>query len=1163
MTHEQRTQLIEAYAQRIRGVLDDLLPKSPNESDFRREIDKVLDAFCTEAKIDTHLHTEYKLARGRADAVFNRLIIEYKRPGVLGDSLEHSGTQSAVRQLKKYLTDLAKKERHELARLAGVVFDGCYLVFVRYRDGNFAVEHPLPATRESLERWLTWLASTASGIALTPENLTRDFGIEQLRTQRILRALFDGLNTALRRDAQNYPAHPMVDNLFRQWQTFFSQSIDYSEAFGGRKLEPLQKWARKAGIDIKSADEAERLFFVMHTHFALLAKLLGYLAVSRLLAPGFGASPLGSWLGDSNTLQQRLHDLESGGVFRQLGIVNLLEGDFFAWYLYAWDDNIERALRGILQRLDEYDPTTLALVPEETRDLFKQLYHYLLPREIRHNLGEYYTPDWLALHLLQRTAPELFETPTPEFESQLRQRVLNTRFLDPACGSGTFLVLLIARLRELGRDLLIPENELLDAILHNVVGFDLNPLAVLTARVNYLLAIADLLPHRKRDIALPVYLADSIRTPAQGHDLYSHDAYTFPTAVGAFEIPAALCRVGVFDRFCDLLEACVTTETTPDAFVQRVEKELAPEGWDGHAAKRVKTVYDRLRTLHQQGMNGLWARLLKNNFAPLTVGPFDYIVGNPPWINWEHLPDAYRDDTKHLWERYQLAGTYKGGRPRLGAVKVDISTLMTYVVADALLKDGGKLGFVITQSVFKTAAGAGFRRFELPEQHRQKRPLKVLYVDDMVELQPFEGASNRTAVLALQKGQPTHYPIPYTVWRKVEGARFSYDSTLDEVLAATQRFECHAEPVEPSDSTSQWLTAHPAALNAIRKVLGKADYKAHEGVNTGGANAVYWVQKTYTHPNGDVVVQNITEGAKIKVEQVSMTVEPDLLYPLLRGRDVQRWHAQPSAWIIVPQDPNNPSRAYPEAKLQVDYPKTYAYLKRFEKGLRNRSGYKQILSRREQEFYGLMDIDHYTFAPWKVVWTRIGRIQAAVVSSSAGKVVIPQETITLVPCDSPEEAHYICAIVNSAVFQFAAESYSQKGGKSMGTMHLLDHIHIPCYDPNNAVHRRLAELSMQAHQLMGGAPSQSGGLSVEQAKAAIQYIEQHRRRGGPLQQKADEIISALQAVQPGIAQLEAIEAEIDQLAAQIWGLTEQELTAIQQSLSQEVEDDSTDSGEGL
>jgi hypothetical protein len=36
---------------------------------------------------------------------------------------------------------------------------------------------------------------------------------------------------------------------------------------------------------------------------------------------------------------------------------------------------------------------------------------------------------------------------------------------------------------------------------------------------------------------------------------------------------------------------------------------------------------------------------------------------------------------------------------------------MTYVVADGLLKSGGKLGFVITQSVFKTAGGGrGFRQ---------------------------------------------------------------------------------------------------------------------------------------------------------------------------------------------------------------------------------------------------------------------------------------------------------------------------------------------------------------------------------------------------------------------------------------------------------------------
>ncbi|MFS8808399.1 hypothetical protein NW837_13195, partial [Synechococcus sp. R6-10] len=317
------------------------------------------------------------------------------------------------------------------------------------------------------------------------------------------------------------------------------------------------------------------------------------------------------------------------------------------------------------------------------------------------------------------------------------------------------------------------------------------------------------------------------------------------------------------------------------------------------------------------------------------------------------------------------------------------------------------------------------------------------------------------------------------------------------------------------DSTSQWLTAHPAALNAIRKVLGKADYKAHAGVYTGGANAVYWVQKTYTHPNGDVVVQNITEGAKIKVEQVSMTVEPDLLYPLLRGRDVQRWHAQPSAWIIVPR--LKPQQVIPLSEMQVKFPKTYAYLKRFAPTLLQRKdAITQGALKRGEPFYFYGAVDDYTFAPWKVVWTRIGSIQAAVVSSVSSddeKVVIPQETITLVPCNSSEEAHYICAIVNSVVFQFAAESYSQKGGKSMGTMHLLDHIRIPRYDPNNPVHREFADLSRQAHVIVA--------------------------RGDT-------------------ARLGQVEKKIDELAAQVWGLTESEMDAIRQSLQTTDSDENND-----
>lgn len=49
------------------------------------------------------------------------------------------------------------------------------------------------------------------------------------------------------------------------------------------------------------------------------------------------------------------------------------------------------------------------------------------------------------------------------------------------------------------------------------------PLAVTAARVNCVLAIADRLPHRRREVEIPVYLADSILAPARGKDLFAQN----------------------------------------------------------------------------------------------------------------------------------------------------------------------------------------------------------------------------------------------------------------------------------------------------------------------------------------------------------------------------------------------------------------------------------------------------------------------------------------------------------------------------------------------------------------------------------------------------------------------------------------------------------------
>jgi len=1103
--------LIKTYAQKLFETCQTLAPQKPSEAEFRRPIDNLLEEFAQKAGLGPLLRVERTLTgRGRADAVLNRLVIEYEQPGKLSPNLTDTATAHAVDQVKRYLASLAKEDRHQLTRLAGIAFDGQYIVFVRYYAGKFQIERPVEANLPALQRLLQWLSGTGPGIALTAHNLHRDFAMEELRTQKILHALYKGLQNAL-------PHHPMVQSLFQQWRLFFSQSIDYTEAFGGNKLEPLKKWVGKAAITIQTANEAEQFFFVLHTYFALLLKLLAWLTLSKHMGLKLGLPVLGELRSaDSYTLKARLQDdLESGGLFRKYGLANLLEGDFFTWYLYAWNPAIEEALQTLLGRLDEYDPASLSIYPEESRDLFKKLYHALLPREIRHNLGEYYTPDWLAEYLLRKVDETFFADPTPDTELILKDKLAKTRWLDPACGSGTFLVLLIARYRELGHHLFLPEAKLLHYITQNIVGFDINPLAVLTARVNYLLAIADLLPHRKGEITIPVYLADSVQTPASGETLFTAHTIRFETAAGTFHIPRTVCQPGSFDRFCNLLEESIIQHLSPPTFVARLTKQLPDLPWTPADTETLQTTYHHLQKLHQEGKDGIWARLLKNLFAPLTLGQFDYIVGNPPWINWEHLPDGYRQSTKPVWERYGLF-PHGGMDTILGKGKKDISMLMTFTVMDGLLRAGGKLGFIITQSVFKTAgSGQGFRRFRIPQPNNQFVPLQVLHVDDMVALQPFEGASNRTAVMVLKKGEPTTYPVPYTLWRKKKGVRFTYDSSLAEVLSATVRLNFAAEPVDPNDSTSPWLTAHPHALKAVRKVLGQSDYKAHEGVNTGGANGVYWVEIIDRRPDGLVLVRNLTQGAKVKVPEVVEAVEPDLLYPLLRGRDVQRWKAQPSACILMVQDPEK-RRGYSEEWLQENYPRTYGYLKRFEEVLRKRAAFKRYFTRKDKNnrivetgpFYSMFDVGPYTFAPWKVVWTRVANdITAAVVGHAnvAGepKPVVPIETATLVDFTDFTEAHYFCAVVNSCPWRLVIVSTAVHGTGGFGSPNVLEKARIPRFDPGNPVHIRLAELSKEAHAAAARGDAQG---------------------------------------------LRAIEAEIDQQAAKVWGLSAAELRAVQESL---------------
>ena len=1062
--------------------LQDAARAGGTEADFRREAARILEDATREVNLAIMPRDEFSVARGRVDSVYNRLILEYKRPGVLAPRVGASVNKAAIQQVKGYIQDVATRERREAHRLAGVVTDGLFFIFVRRVGEGWADAEVLPVSEASVERFLRTLFALSAGVALVPENLVTDFGPGTWRARRAVRALYSALGN---------DGPPLVQKLFDQWRTFFCEATDYREWAG--RIESKKEFRSFVGgmsLDPAHCDPA-RVFYAIHTYYALLIKLVAAMAVARFAGGKTGS--LGALVSqDGPELRGQLSSLERGGLFREYGIRNFLEGDFFGWYLAAWDSSVEEAVGTLATRLADYDPGTLELAPENARDLLKKLYHNLLPREIRHDLGEYYTPDWLAERLIIQTLGDAdLGDPTK-------------RVLDPACGSGTFLVILIKHIKERAARKGMSPGHVLELILKNVVGIDLNPLAVTAARTNFLIALGDLLKARTGEVNIPVYQADSILAPSQGMGLYDGNAYPLKTSVGLFKIPVAFAERDRMDALSNVLDEAVEAGVHEDSFVSRLASVAQLDAEELCAGEDdLRRLYQQLRGLHEEGLDGVWARIIKNAFAPLFLEPCHYVVGNPPWVNWENLPDEYRLDTKPLWEHYGLF-PHRGMDTILGKGKKDISMLMTYVAADRYLRRGGKLGFVLSQSLFKTSgAGQGFRGFVLPD----KTPFGPLAVDDMVELNPFEGASNRTVVAVFAKGHAVRYPVSYQYWKKRalgRGSSIGFDSAYEEVTKEKVTYRTwSASPVDPSDETSAWVTARRKALEALRKVLvpSRSRYKAWAGSYTGGANAVFWVEIIGTRPDGLAIVSNLTEGARREVPRVQAAIETDLLYPLLRGRDVARWSASPSAHIIMTQDPER-RRGIDVEVMEARYPKAHSYLVKHEALLRVRAAFRRYFGSNDP-FWSMFNVSRSTFALWKVVWReQASSMTAAVVHLHDGHLIVPDHKLMLVALESESEAHYLCAVLNSAPVALAVRAYAVE---TQIDTHILEYIAVPKFSHRAPVHRRLAELSLEAHHLAASTGPRSDALA-------------------------------------------AVEEEIDRQAAVLWDLTADELQEIQASL---------------
>ena len=1073
------TMSLSHYANRISKLARQDISEARLEGEFNQILAECLSEFGI--SFSPNVNTTLKrmglsqINSDRPDGVFGHILYDYKAPGDL--STPHK-TRNAKKQIERYLNEITGghpdpkevREAHPQKGLEvdtcgkwfGYVTDGRTLMYCRSNGRDWQWSDDLPLSENTL-MLLVHVYRSLKRKPLTAFLLTEAFGKKSDVARELIAVMCSRLS------------HPKqkTDMLFREWRRLFEQVSTYRLD----QLPSLHLWASENGI---VTNNASHLLFAMHSYYSFIVKIITSELLSISPYSRYSVCERIAATTTIDELQDITNQLEDNEYYRRHRISNFLEGDFFSWYTHERSKALAVAIRNVAREFLDFEPISTILRPETKQDLLKELYSSLVDEQIRHDLGEYYTPDWLAQHLLNRVS----------YYGDLRRTIL-----DPACGSGTFLVEAIARLRERCDEERIPPIETLTKVLENIKGLDLNPLAVISARANYILSIYDLILEHGHDVELPVYLADCINVPVKKTDDSGNKylEYFLDTELEDFiiEIPWILVSKQVIAKVFQACEESIIRSDDAKRFLRRLRahREIAPY-LSGPTEARISNFYETIESLEARNWNRIWCRIINNNFAPRGFMPFDLIVGNPPWVRWSRLPESYRNRVKAFCNYYGLVS----GKGYSGGIESDISTVITFSAADNWLRIGGTVAFLITWTVFKSGSARGFRQGRLPADGG----LRIEMIEDLTRIQPFRDATNETSIYVATKvrrsSEAQFRRTDCRIWFPKDGkSRLPAGSSLGDVYQLCEIKQGFACPV------NEWGTPlYTGAISRYRQcsfLRGQSDYvsDSHRGTVSDCAR-VYWVKVLrYSEATDRVLIRSLTREELPRARSIEpidgMWIEADLLYPLIRGRDVGRYCTQTNGWYqIVPNCHYEDVES--EEEFADKYPLTYSYFNNYKQMLRRRSSYKRYQS--HLPFYVIYCVGPYSFSRYKVVWMEQqnpAAFRAAVVSNMRKENglrsrMVPDHKLYFLPCDSANEAHYVCGYLNSKPARGWLGGFLLN--KQIGTT-IFQFMKVPVYDKDDLSCAAIAQISRKAHKLRRNSRERAL-LDDKQEKALAGYV---------------------------------------------------------------------------
>jgi hypothetical protein len=1025
-------------ASEIRGLAKPTATEATVEGAFER----ILYAQLREIGLKFHPEKEAvvelkrHVARGRTDSRLGALVIEYKRPSLLKSSVE---IDRAVKQLKEYLIALSKDAD---SPFIGFLTNGLVAIEVRALDGKITSESAPEKISGAILLRLTQQVISLALIALTPKNLIRDFcGSE---ADGVLFKIARVLNGILSAHKQ-----PKTDMLFSEWEAMFRLAHD-DQSQQKRIEERRTALAELFDIEIVTAEGEYRALFALHTAYAILLKFMAYRTVSDIHLGQVGQAYRALAGAANGPLRVACNNLEDGEIFRQLGIINLLEGDFFSWYCdrLQWSAELAASIRSLLEILARYEEAGHIFEANEAPDLFRELYQAAVPRVVRSSFGEFYTPHWLAEQVLESASPRR-----------------GWRAIDPCCGSGTFVIAAIGKLRNECEVAGLTARETLKEILSRVAAIDLNPLGVLTTRINYFIHVSNLLASSNQPLVIPVYLGDATEIPEHvtldGVSCFSFDLQTLKNPIRA-TLPVSLIRDT--PKFMQLM---LTYERLIKARKEEEAKQLMLSGITAGernlAVRRAVTILtSQLIELEKNGWNGIWARILSNFLTTACLGKFSIVFGNPPWIDWKNLPEQYRN-------RIKVTPVVRGlfsGAGRTGGINLNICALISYVSMTNWLEPSGRLAFLMPRELANQASYEGWRRlggkwnfFEFHDWSKAGHPFDPVKEDFM------------TFIIGKRKRSRS---VPVTHFTK-KGNTKAKATEWKSLLEASEHLETHsgvAGQIIPN-STAYTFACDQAELDEFALVAGECEYIGREGIEFYPQELLLFKFQSEGAKPGTVWLQNVqVKKSKYKIQKRRVLLETAYLHPLVKGPEIEQYYHNYSGLIVAfPYEASDPIRPISIDELRKKSPLLLNYYEQNREIIDQQTKFSdRIRGPDPGEFYGLARTGPYSFSDVYVAFRDNTKWRATVVTSAdmpwgeRQRFVFQNHAVSM--CErqdgdgfiNEDEAHFICAILNTPIVERFV--YAASDNRSFK---IRPPVFVPLYDPDDDRHARLAAISKQAH----------------------------------------------------------------------------------------------------